>query len=533
MLIMFSVSHGFAQLEYDGELNKAYIHESGRPDTMFLFLRNSYNQAMEKKDRTAAAIALQKMGQICYHLGHYSQSLDLHLQAAEFFKNEDDKKLYASNLNDIGTLYYYNKQMDDARKQFDLALEMLKKYPSDPGLAITNGNIGHLYEKRQMYDSAFYFQRLALNHYTNAMDKTGIAGIYENMGSIFEDLEQYDSSGYYYSKALEIYQKVNDQVSSIEIFNNLGDILRKTGRYQASLVQTRKAIEYALHLQEGYQLSAAYRDMAKAWHLLGRDDSAYIYHELSRKSLLDIYSKENNKQVAFLQVLNEVGKKNAEIEKLRIEHRNTVILTICAVVVVVLLVLLSILIISRQRLKIKNEILLRHQHQEVFKTRSELMEVDLQNKQLQEDVLRQSLEMKAKELTAHTLHIIQKNQLLEELHDSLEKMVKDDKRDQKKQLQQLIQRIDMNFNQDQHWDEFRNIFEQVHESFFERVRRICHDLTANDLRLLALLKMNIDSSDIATLLGISSDSLRVTRYRLRKKLNLEKGENLSAYIQGL
>jgi hypothetical protein len=45
--------------------------------------------------------------------------------------------------------------------------------------------------------------------------------------------------------------------------------------------------------------------------------------------------------------------------------------------------------------------------------------------------------------------------------------------------------------------------------------------------------MNIDSSDIATLLGISSDSLRVTRYRLRKKLNLEKGENLSAYIQGL
>jgi DNA-binding CsgD family transcriptional regulator len=53
------------------------------------------------------------------------------------------------------------------------------------------------------------------------------------------------------------------------------------------------------------------------------------------------------------------------------------------------------------------------------------------------------------------------------------------------------------------------------------------------MRLIALLKVNMDSKDIAGLLGISNDSLRVARYRLRKKLNLEQGDNLSTFIQAL
>jgi len=53
------------------------------------------------------------------------------------------------------------------------------------------------------------------------------------------------------------------------------------------------------------------------------------------------------------------------------------------------------------------------------------------------------------------------------------------------------------------------------------------------MRLIALLKMNLDSADIATLLGISTDSLRVSRYRLRKKLNMAQGDNLSAFVQKL
>jgi hypothetical protein len=143
------------------------------------------------------------------------------------------------------------------------------------------------------------------------------------------------------------------------------------------------------------------------------------------------------------------------------------------------------------------------------------------------------LELKSKELTSHTLHLIQKNQLLEELKSKLGEMIKDDKRDQRKELKQLINLITFNNNQEKNWDDFRIVFERVHDNFFERLKKHSRALTASELRLVALLKMNLSSSDIATMLGISQDSLRISRYRLRKKLNLEEGENLSAFLQKL
>ena len=112
-------------------------------------------------------------------------------------------------------------------------------------------------------------------------------------------------------------------------------------------------------------------------------------------------------------------------------------------------------------------------------------------------------------------------------------MAKDDKRDQKRQIKQLSDQISVDLNDDQHWDEFRAIFEQVHQSFFNRLQQQSDSLTSNDLRLLALIKMNHTSADIATLLGISQDSLRVLRHRVRKKLNLTQIDNFSAYIQSI
>lgn len=112
-------------------------------------------------------------------------------------------------------------------------------------------------------------------------------------------------------------------------------------------------------------------------------------------------------------------------------------------------------------------------------------------------------------------------------------MIKDEKRDQRKELKQLISLISFNSSQDKNWDDFRVIFEKVHEHFFDSLKKYANNLTSSDFRLVALLKMNLSSADIATLLGISQDSLRISRYRLRKKLNLEEGENLSTFIQSL
>jgi tetratricopeptide (TPR) repeat protein len=524
-----------AQSQQQDRIELTYTEQLSRrfPDSAFALLKEVYSKSVEKKDPLTTGISLQHMGNICYYLGSYPQALDFHHKADSIFRGQQRKDLVADNLDDMGILYYYNRQLPMARKQYDEALFIYRELKDDKGLANTYGKIGHLYEKQAKYDSAFYFERLALYEYSKISEKTGMGKIYENMGSIYEDLEQFDSASYYFQHSYNLYKEANEEVAITEVLNNLGDIYRKTGHYKEALAETRKALYQAEKMNNLHDKGAAWHDLGKAFSLLNQNDSAYHYMELSRRAAIDIYSADNNRQTAFLSVLFDINKKNVEIMNLEHERDINIIIGIATAIVIALLLVLGWVIFSRQRLNIRNASQLARQQQEMHETQQELMQTALQNKQLKEDKLVQELELKGKALTSHTLHVIQKNQLLEDLRKRLEAMARDEKRDQKKQIQQLIQQINLDFNHDQYWNEFREIFEQVHGDFFVKLKNRREDLTSNDFRLAAFIKLNLTSQDMATLLAISLDSLRVSRYRLKKKLNLDEGESLTAFIHAL
>lgn len=501
------------------------------PDSAYRLIKVMLDKAISQSDQRTEGDCLQQIGLLLYHQGGYVQAIDYLLQAQKIFLNTRDANRLARNRNELGTVYYYNEQVERALSQFNEALAFYRQSNNAQGLAQTYANIGHIYEKRHAPKQAYRYQKLALANSQAAKDVTSLTKIYENLGSIFEDESQYDSAYYYYQNALTLAQQTHDEIGQIEIINNLGDIFRKTGRFEQGLKRSREAMQRSIQTGEVYQLSAALRDMAKTYRLLNQPDSAYVYLERSRDFVDAIYAAENTRQITLLQTLYDVERKDSEIAQLNAQKRIDFIIILAASVVLVLIGILGVVIISRQRLKIRNEQALNQQNQQIFQTQNELMQVELKNQQLEEENLKGQLELKSKELTTHTLQIIQKNQVLEELKEDLTAILNDDKRDQKKQVRQLVQKITLNFSQDKYWDDFRTIFDQVHPYFFTQLTQQFPDLTATDLRLIALLKMNISSADVATLLGISSDSLRVSRYRLRKKMGLAEGESLSAYIQ--
>ena len=520
----------FAQQEH---LEDAIFTSEQEPSKRLLQLKNKYSDALEHHQSLEAAQALQQMGLLCFHVGHYPQALDFYLQADKLFKSTDADLLRASNLNDLGLLHYFNRNPVLAKQYYEEALHLFEIHHDHLGIATTLGKIGHLFEKQENYKQSLSFQKQAIQHFTQINNQTGIAKIYENLGSIFEDLSRYDSAKYYFSKSLTINDEQHDEVAKIEVLNNIGDILRKTGKPQEGLIYSIKALNLAKKYHEKYQEASAYRDLARTYNLLGRNDSAYFYLDISRKMTLDIYSDQNNQKIAMMQVIYDITKKNNEIERLNNDSKTNKIIGFAAAIVMLLLAILGGVIINKQRMYIQNERSVSEQKQKVFEKEQELVQVALRNRQLEEEQLKQELEIKSRELTTHTLHIIQKNQVLEKLYQRLEEISKDDRKNTQKNIQKIMLEIQDNFNHDQHWDEFRQIFEQVHGTFLEKVKASSENLTANDLRLIALLKMNLKSSEIASLLGISQDSLRVVRYRLRKKLNMEQGDNLASFMQNL
>jgi len=503
----FAAADPAKELQHTLELSKSY------PDSAFLMLKKIYHDAVVSNHKQTIGICLKQMGEICFSQGHFAQALEYHQQANKLFNQLNEKNLLADNFNDLGTIYYQNMDKKTSRKQFDQAMRLYQGLNNRVGLGETYGNIGHLYEKQQRYDSAFYYQRKALAAYSTADHKAGMGKIYENLGSIFEDLAQYDSARVYFNRSLVLYKAVNNQVSSIEVINNIGDILRKTGDYSGGLIYSRKALQMSIQTKNEYQQASAYRDIAKSMNLLGKNDSAYHYMELSRKYLLNIYSDQNNRQMSFLQIIYDTDKKNDEIARLENGHKLNMIISIAVVIVILLLVVMGLLTISRQRLKLRENTVIAEKNEQLNLAQQE------------------QLELKSRELTAHTLQVIQHNQFLESMRSKLDEMISDDKRDQKKQLQQLVKQISQHINHDQQWKDFTLVFEQLHQSFFDNLKSYCEDLTVNDIRLIALLKMNMSSKDMASIFGISQDSLRVSRYRLRKKLNIPEGDNLSSFIQ--
>nr|WP_121269645.1 tetratricopeptide repeat protein [Pedobacter schmidteae] len=489
------------------------------PNNAFIKIKTALNKALAQNDSIAAANCYLYFAELFYHQAAYPQAVDYYYKADHIFRKSNDLANLAKTLNKTGEAYYYSKQYGTSLSKFQEALTLYKKMSNRQGIAESYGLIGQTYEKSGKYEQAMKYQQLALAQFGKTKDKTGIAKIYENLGSIYEDRPQMDSALKYYTLALNLNRANGNDLAQIEVINNIGDVYRKTGKYEEALVYTRKAGNLAMAMNDQYQLSSAYRDLSKNFDLMKRYDSAYHYSELGRNIFLSIFTEDTNKQLALLQTLFEIQQKDAAITGFENEQKTNQFIIAATILIIILLGLLGASIISRQRLKIRNEQQLNEQNQALYKAQKTAIEADL--------------ELKSKELTSNTLHVIRSNQFLDELKTALSDMIKDDKRDQKKRLQQLIASINQNINHDRHWKEFSGMFEQIHQAFFDQLKKHSDELTANDIRLVALIKMNLSSKDMAVLFGISQDSLRVARYRLRKKLNIKQGDSLSTFIQTL
>ena len=141
--------------------------------------------------------------------------------------------------------------------------------------------------------------------------------------------------------------------------------------------------------------------------------------------------------------------------------------------------------------------------------------------------LKQDIENKNKELASSTMSLIKKNEFLNKIKNELKNTSNDEK------LVSVIQIIDKNINNSDDWKMFEEAFNNADKGFFKKIKKVHPKLTANDLRLCMYLRMNLSSKEIAPLLNISPRSIEIKRYRLRKKINLERNVNLNDYFINL
>ena len=152
-----------------------------------------------------------------------------------------------------------------------------------------------------------------------------------------------------------------------------------------------------------------------------------------------------------------------------------------------------------------------------FKNKEEMMR--LRNSNLQE-----SVESKNRELAAATMATIKNNKFLQQIIDDLKSLKSIN------EINSVLVTIKRNLDKGDDWKFFEDAFNNADQNFFKNLKKLHPNLTRNDLKLCAYLRINLSTKEIAPLFGISVRSVEIKRYRLRKKMNLNHGTTLTDHI---
>ncbi|MBW8327534.1 MAG: LuxR C-terminal-related transcriptional regulator [Prolixibacteraceae bacterium] len=204
------------------------------------------------------------------------------------------------------------------------------------------------------------------------------------------------------------------------------------------------------------------------------------------------------------------------------------LLIFIAIIILSIWIILKRIEISKRKERLKHLRSYRQKEQEYIRQAllSEKKIINLKNEKLKIEMIHRD-----KELANQTMDLIRKNKFLVKIKEELEKLKKSSNDDAlKDKITSLITKIDKDIDHKKQWEIFETAFDEVHEDFLSRLKEQYPNLTPKELKLCAYLRMNISTKEIAPLMNISIRGVEICRYRVRKKLNIDRDQNLTRMI---
>lgn len=476
-------------------------------------------EALELADKSGNNELIRKsllnIGHEAFTAGLFEHATRHYYRYLEISKKMHDDKGIATALINIGGLKLQSRSFEAALSNFEKALEMRNLYPdkeiiSNENLPLIYNNIGISYENMGDYDQAIAFYQKALaigSRLSNVEQVTSM--VYNNLGKTYTLKAMYGEALQALNKALKIREATANKWGQAASFRNLGSLYEEQELYDEALKHLYKGLKLANEIDNTPLLGQLCERIYTIYSLLNHPDSALKYHELYVHYNDAIRMNETMKELTRLELTSQFNEKEKQREEAVIRmQQQYLFLGIILLMLLVILGLFYYLSLSRvRRLKLEKE-------------NSSLLTSNLQ---LANENLEKELELKNKELTTNIMYQINKNELINDIAQRLLIHSHNFKREN----QDLIQSIINDLAKTQHdkvWDEFETRFHQVYEDFYDRLNKINPDLSTNERRLCAFLRLNMTTKEIAAITNQSIRSIEVARTRLRRKLQLTNSE---------
>ena len=434
------------------------------------------------------------------------------LNAVEFHKTIFNLTRDSSAIQYLGEMLFHAKIYDQSVLYTRTAIDSLRSWKQDSTRNCIRAwnTLGQGYQQLNKLDSALISYKISsdLAYHTKDTVWQGInAGF---MGQVYFLQGQYDAA----KRLLEYDISMNrSRVQLIAAYSLqwLGRLYLKIGRSDSALPKIKEALTLLEQQNNpGYQTKpyqeAAYYAMADAYRMKGNSDSFYHYSLLyshlhdslqavAARSSLDVAHMRIGQEKSVNAVLRLQKEKRSEEQA-----RNFIIASILFFLIVSLLLLNR----QRQRLKFQRQIALRQKAE----TEAEKAAA-------------------TEQLHLFTQSITEKKELIEKLQQQLQT------REITTEQQAIINELsEQTILTEMDWERFRRLFEKLHPGFLSRLKLQAPEITIAEQRMAAIIRLQLTSKQTAAMLGISVDSVRKTRQRLRQRLHIPAGDNLEEAITG-
>ncbi len=493
----------------------------------FISFNKAYTSAILEKDTENTGLSLLYMG-ICTYSSSYTEGLDYTVRAMNEFKkfeSSSSKKALEGRSKCLQLISTINSRQGNYRESIRLSKEAAMGFPEKNDLSgylgLIYNTLGVAYRNLNISDSSAYFHRKALAERLLTQNFMYLPGSYSAVARIEINLGNKELSREYISKAIQIADSTKNRQALVTAYLVSSEWYQKfdpTSKEAEFSAITAKEISRSLSDRSFYLRSLD--ALIKIKKDRGDFQSALEMEEEEAIVRDSLYSWEKQKIQKSLEVQFDVSEKERLLKLTQRENEIARLTNYLLWAIIGFVIIIAAGIIYFLRRNNERNILL-------IQTKEALFNALEDQKQLREKQMQNEIEFKESQLTAMTAQMLQKNELMQELKNKLE----EDKNISKDSPISKI--INKGQNQDRDWNDFNSHFESINKNFYTRLKQSYPDISPNDLKICALIKLNLSIKEMASILNISPDSVKTARYRLRKKLQMNTEDNLTDFILNL
>ncbi len=513
----------------------------------------------QKKGRPVLeADAINAMGVVHYYQGNTLHALEHYLEARQVYEELNLPLKLAKSYNNLGIIYKVYNNYPKAIEYYNKAIAIRKQLAQYHKLEPPYYNINNLYHFQKRPEMALKTSkeafRLSQEHDLPGWQRSChrmLANDYLTLGYLdsmkihIDGYRQLSTDEYRYALADQLegryfvakkeYEKgiqmLQETLGVLTVENDLprheltqiylSEAWLATGQYSRALTHAKRAYNLAseeeynpmirLSLERLYQIHEARGDMANAYKYLmlytRKQDSTYNETKAGIVGGLEAEQK-----LALREQENLVLQKDAELKAETIKRQHGMI-----VFSVIAALLLAGMILLAYRVQLHKR---------------KLAEMALEISEGKAAKIAGELEYKNREIVNFAVQITEKNEFIDLLNDQIG-TIRSALTESPEEVQRLAILVKDHLSISKQREEFNAHVENVYDAFFKRLEDRYPGLSQSEKRLAALLRLNLSSKEIASVVNISPKSVDMNRYRLRKKMGLENEANLVAVLQSI